>query len=126
MTSLRKILIVDNNGFGKICSAILNKEGFDTSLACSVEEAVQHVSGSNILLIVSDYSHARSLLKSQLFCDIPKIILTDEFSSELTEEMKLIENTICLVKPLDFERFRYIICGIMNGYVTLTGGNIIA
>jgi DNA-binding NtrC family response regulator len=126
MSSLRKILILDNDCFGKICSAILNEEGFHTSLACSVEEVVQHASNYNISLIVSNYSHAKSLMKSQLFRDIPKIILTNEFNEELTEAIQSIENTICLVKPLDFERFRYIVCGIMNGYLSLTGGNIIA
>jgi hypothetical protein len=124
--SLRKILIVNNDGFGKICSDILNEEGFDSILACSVEEAVQHASNDNISLIVSNHSHTRSFLKSQLFCDIHKIILTNEFNKELIEDMKLIKNAICLVKPLDFKRFRYIVCGIMNGYVNLTGGNIIA
>ncbi len=126
MHSFRKILIVINDGFGKICSAILNEEGFDTILASSVEEAVQHASNDTISLIVSNYSHAQSLLKSQLFCDTPQIILTNEFSKDLMEAMHLFKNKICFVKPLDFERFRYIVSGIMNGYVNVTGGNIIA
>jgi len=95
-------------------------------IACSVEEAVQNASNDNVALIVSNYAHVRSLVKSPLFSDIPKIILTNEFNKELIEDMKLIKNSICLVKPLDFERFRYIVCGIMNGYVNVTGGNIIA
>jgi hypothetical protein len=42
------------------------------------------------------------------------------------EIVKGIKNSICLVKPLDFERFKYIVHGILNGYLNLSGGNIIA
>jgi hypothetical protein len=40
--------------------------------------------------------------------------------------MKRIKNSVCLVKPLDFERFKYIVRGIIHGYLNLSGGNIIA
>ncbi len=126
MSHSKKILIIDEDGFSKVCSAILNDEGYETMLAVSTEEAVRHVSNNGISLIVSSYPYALSFLKSALVKDIPTIVLSDELSNELIEVMKCIKNSVCLVKPLDFDRFRYIVRGIINGYLNLSGGNIIA
>ena len=126
MPSLKKILIIDEDGFSKVCSAILIDEGYQTKLAVSAEEAARHVSNDGISLIVSSYPYALSFLKSQVEKDIPIIVLSNELSNELIEIMKRIKNSICLVKPLDFDRFKYIVRGIISGYLNLSGGNIIA
>ncbi len=126
MSSAKKILIVDEDGFSKVCSAILNDEGYQTRQAISEEEAMQHISNNGISLIVSSYPFAVSFLKSSGLRDIPTIVLSDEFNSDLVETIKSIKNSICLVKPLDFERFKYIVRGIISGYLNLSGGNIIA
>ena len=126
MSSAKRILIVDEDGFSKVCSAILNDEGYLTRQAISEEEAIRHISTNGISLIVSSYPFAVSFLKSSRLRDIPTIVLSDEFNSDLIEVMKCIKNSICLVKPLDFERFKYIVRGIINGYLNLSGGNIIA
>ena len=126
MLPSKKILIIDEDGFLKVCSAILNDEGYQIELAVSMEEAVQHVSNNGISLIVSSYPYALPFLKSQIVKEIPVIVLSNDLSNDLIEIMKCIRNSICLVKPLDFDRFRYIIHGILNGYLNLSGGNIIA
>lgn len=126
MSVTKKILIIDEDGFSKVCSAILTDEGYQTKLAVSVEEAEEHISGNGISLIVSSYPYAVSFLKSVKAADIPTIVLSDEVSSDLIEIIKNIRNSICLIKPLDFERFKYIVHGIINGYMNLSGGNIIA
>ncbi len=109
-----------------MCSAILQDEGFDTALATSAEEAAKHLSQNGISLIVSSYPYALSFLNAESAKDIPTIVLSDEVNNDLIEIMKRIKNSVCLVKPLDFERFKYIVRGIINGYLNLTGGNIIA
>lgn len=126
MPSLKEILIIDEDSFSKVCSAILKGEGYRTRLAVSTQEAARCVSDDGISLIVSSYPYAQSFLKSAMTKEVPTIVLSDEFNSELIEIIKSIKNSICLVKPLDFERFKYIIHGILNGYLNISGGNIIA
>jgi DNA-binding NtrC family response regulator len=126
MTTVKKILIIEEDGFSKICSAILHDEGYQTSFAVSAKEAARIVSGDGISLIVSDYPHVQSLLKSRIIHDIPKIVLSDNLNNDLIETMKQIGNSVCLLKPLDFERFKYIVRGILDGYLNISGGNIIA
>jgi DNA-binding NtrC family response regulator len=126
MTSPKKILIIDEDSFSKVCSAILNDEGFKTKQVQSTDQAVRHVVNNGISLIVSSYPYARSFLKSKDVKDIPTIVLSDEVNDGLLEIMKGINNSVCLVKPVDFERFKYIVRGIISGYLNIKGGNIIA
>lgn len=126
MPTTKRILIIDEDGFSKVCSAILNNEGYQTRLAISEEEATEHVSKRGISLIISSYPYALSFLKSTVIKDTPTIVLSDELNNDLIEIMRQIKNSVCLVKPLDFERFKYIVRGIINGYLNLSGGNIIA
>ncbi len=126
MSDTKKILIIDEDGFSKVCSAILNDEGYETRLAISVEDAHQCISNNGISLIVSSYPYALGFLEANEIKDIPTIILSDEFNNELIEVMKRIRSSVCLIKPLDFERFKYIVHGIINGYLNISGGNIIA
>lgn len=126
MSSHNKILIVDENVFSRVCSAILNNEGYQTILAVSTEEAIDYISNNGISLVVSSYPFALSLLKSEILNEIPTIVLSDEFNDELIDVTKRIRNSVSLVKPLDFERFKYIVRGILSGYLNLNGSNIIA
>jgi len=126
MHTTKEILILDESGFSKVCSAILNNEGYQTRLVVSSEDAEKQMSGNGISLVVSSFPYAVSFLESNKNNDVPAIILSDELSSDLMEIMKGIKNAVCLVKPLDYERFKYIVHGIINGHLSFSGGNIIA
>ncbi len=126
MLSTKKILILDEEGFSKICSAMLCEDGYQTELPPSQEEAIRSVSHDGIALIISGYPYGMPLLKSQKIKDIPIIILSNEINNDLIEMMKNYKYSVCMVKPLDFQRFKYLVRGIVNGYLDLSGGNIIA
>ncbi|RJQ14296.1 MAG: DNA-binding response regulator [Nitrospiraceae bacterium] len=122
----KKILIVDEEGFSRVCSAILNSEGYQTSTALSAEKAETNGLTDDVSLIVSSYPYAVSFLKSREARNIPTIVLSDEVNNDLIDLMKGINRSVCLVKPLDFERFKYLVRGIIDGRLKLTGRNIIA
>jgi DNA-binding NtrC family response regulator len=120
------ILIVDEDGFSKVCSAILRDEGYQTRLAFSYDEALEHLSGNSISLIVSSYPYAVSVLRSGLLNNIPTLVLSDELNDDILQTIKGLKNAVCLLKPLDFDRFKYIVRGMVNGYIDYTGGHVIA
>jgi DNA-binding NtrC family response regulator len=124
--SQKKILIIDEDGFSKICAAILNNEGYETRCAIPGEDVIAGISRDDLSLIVSSYPYALPYLTSGVIKDIPVIILSDEINGDLIEVMRNLKNSVCMVKPLDFERFKYVVRGIVNGYLNLSGGNIIA
>jgi DNA-binding response OmpR family regulator len=126
MLPAKRILILDEVGFSKICSAMLSDDGYHTELVFSEEEAIHSISNDDIALIISSYPYALSLLRSEKVQDIPIMILSEEINNELIEMMKGFRYSVCMVKPLDFQRFKYLVHGIVNGYLSLKGGNIIA
>jgi len=126
MTSPKKILIVDESGFSKVCSAMLSDEGHQIELATSEQDALRSISDDGVALVISSYPYGISFLKSTQAIDIPVMILSDEVNSDIIEIMKYFKHSVCMVKPLDFQRFKYLVRGIVNGYLNLTGGNIIA
>jgi DNA-binding NtrC family response regulator len=126
MSDVKKILIVDEDGFSRICSAILSDEGYQTQLAFSIDDASMYIKSNGISLIVSSYPFARAFLDSVNLRNIPTIVLSDELNTDLLDIMKRLKNSVCLVKPLDYERFKYIVKGIINGYLNISGGNVIA
>lgn len=126
MTPSKKILIVDEDGFSKVCSAMLGDEGYQIELALSGEDAIRNISNDGVSLIISSYPYGISFLKSFKAKNIPIMILSDEINNDLMEIMRFFKYSICMVKPLDFQRFKYLVRGIVNGYLNLTGGNIIA
>jgi DNA-binding NtrC family response regulator len=63
MPPSKRILIIDEDGFSKICSAILIDEGYKTKMAVSEEDAAQCISDNGISLIVSSYPYALSFLR---------------------------------------------------------------
>ena len=74
MPTPKKILIVDENSFSKVCSAILTDEGYQIKCVTSAKDAVRQSSGKGISLIVSSYPFAAQLLKSHEIRDVPTII----------------------------------------------------
>lgn len=126
MESSKKILIVDEAGFSKICSAMLSDKGYQIELAALNKNIFSNMRGNGIALIISSYPYGVSVLKSNEVKDIPIMILADEINNDLIEMMKRFKLSVCMVKPLDYDRFKYLVNGIVNGYLNLTGGNIIA
>jgi len=126
MISSKKILIVDEDGFSKICSAMLSDEGYHIELAARNKNILPNIQGNGIALIISSYPYGISVLKSNEAKDIPIMILSDEVNNDLIDMMKRFKLSVCMVKPLDYDRFKYLVNGIVNGYLNLTGGNIIA
>lgn len=121
----QKILIIDEDGFSKVCSAMLSKHGYETRLAVSTEDAAKSINSEGIELIISSYPYGLPLLKMKDTSQIPVIVLSDEVNTQLVEVMSGLKQAVCMLKPIDFKRFEYLVQGILNGYLNLSGGNII-
>ncbi|MBI4697883.1 MAG: hypothetical protein HY758_02955 [Nitrospirae bacterium] len=126
MPSGKKIVILDEDGFSKVCSAMLADDGHQTEMAMSGAAAMDCISMNGASLIVASYPYGMTVLTSQRVKEIPVIILSDEINNDLIEMMKNFDYSVCMVKPVDFQRFKYLVRGIVHGYLNLKGGNIIA
>ena len=116
------ILIIDEAGFSRICSAILEMMGY----------AAQIVSDSNMYCIESITNKLKLVITSYPFClsvyndiknmDVPVIILSDQINNELINLLEDKNNTYCMMKPLDYQKFKCLISQTMTGGYDNRGG----
>jgi DNA-binding response OmpR family regulator len=120
--TLKRILIVDEEVFGRICSAILKLEGYDVGTATSFEVETETDGGSKDSLMVTSYPYCRSAFQKFNEVDTPLIILTDQIDAGLMTILQNNSTRFCMVKPIDFGRFKTLVRDLMHGQASLPGG----
>ena len=112
----KKILIIDEAGFSRICSAILENEGFGTNIIPDVHQFDSWVDFSDIGLIIASYPYGASMLEKLKKWKIPMIILSDDMSLELMATLDRFDKSLsyCMLKPLDYQKFRSLVSETMN------------
>ncbi len=119
MEIMKKILIVDESGFSRICSAILEKEGFGTSVYCDVQKLDPKVLNYNDFgLVITSYPYGALILESLKKLKIPTIILSDFINRDLITTMEDMDksSSYCMIKPLDYNKFKSLVSQTMDRY----------
>jgi DNA-binding NtrC family response regulator len=113
----KKILIVDEAGFSRICSAILEKEGYGTNAICDVHKIDSTMNYSDFGLVITSYPFGAFLLEKLKHAKIPTIILSDHMNRELMMTLEHFDKSLsyCMIKPLDYNKFRTLVNQTMRG-----------
>jgi len=114
--SKKKILIIDEAGFSRICSAILENEGFGTNIIPDIHQFDQGVDFSDIGLVITSFPYGASMLDKLKKWIFPTIILSDHMSLELMATLDHFDKSLsfCMLKPLDYQKFRSLVSETMN------------
>jgi len=114
----KKILIVDEAGFSRICSAILEKEGYGTNAICDVRQIDSTINYSDFGLVIMSYPFGALFLEKLKQKRIPTIILSDHMNSELMMTLEHFDKSLshCMIKPIDYYKFRTLVNQTMRGY----------
>jgi DNA-binding NtrC family response regulator len=109
--SNKKILIVDEAGFSRVCAAILEKEGFGTSAVSDIRQLDSNVNYKDFGLVITSYPYGAVLLEKLISTRIPTIILSDYMNRDLMATLDHFDKTIshCMIKPLDYHEFRTLV-----------------
>ncbi|HBH62444.1 MAG TPA: hypothetical protein DDX85_12050 [Nitrospiraceae bacterium] len=118
----KKILIIDEERFSRICSAILESQGFATKLFTDIESLAQGLSSNEFSLVLISYPHGAFLLKELRTWDIPTLVLTDMLDAELMSFLKEFSNSYCMIKPIDYEKFRCLVHDLMTDTCVMERG----
>lgn len=112
----KKILIVDEAGFSRICSAILEKEGYGTSSISDVRQIESCISCDDFGLVITSYPYGADLFDNLKESKIPTIILSDRLNSDLLASLEDFDKSMthCMIKPLDYTKFRSVINQVMS------------
>ena len=122
----KSILVIDEHSFFRICSAILEFEGFSAELFTSVEDLPARLNNNEFGLIVVSYPYGAFLLEEIKKWNLATIILIDNIDGKLISMMNGFENSYCMIKPLDYGKFRSLIQEVMSDNFVQRGGYNIA
>ncbi len=116
------ILIIDEYGFSKICSAILERVGYETDTVSQTNELSSKLNNDAIGLIVTSYPYCTSVFYEIKKRYIPTIILCDNFDENLIDILNNYGNSFCMMKPIDYDKFKNLVKQVISGEITAQGG----
>ena len=122
--SRKKILILDEAGFSRICSAILEQDGYRVETITSLQNASKKFSDDDFGLIITSYPYGLHFLREIQKKDtqVAKLVLADQFSADLLTMLDRLSNSCCMIKPLDYAKFRSLVRDMACGELTFIGG----
>lgn len=122
--SEKKILIIDEERFCRICSAILGTVGYGTDVLSQTDQCQlrNKLENKAVNLIVTSYPYGAFLFNQIKGRDIPTILLSDNVDGELIDILRNFENVYCMIKPLDYDHFKKLVGQVMSGDITAQGG----
>ncbi|MDY6849179.1 MAG: hypothetical protein AB7F20_06645 [Geoalkalibacter sp.] len=108
----KKILLVDDDHFFRICQAIFLRDGVEVESALVMEP--ENWDSGRYSLVIGSYPMAAPFLLRISEWKIPVFILSDGLSRELISLMKQIPTSRFFLKPLDFGHFRGMVCDAVH------------
>jgi len=114
----KKILIIDEDGFCRICSALLEAAGYGIETfphPLTNSEKLLSRLDQNIGLIITSFPYDDLLLKEIKNRKIPSLILSDNIDRRLMRILDSLHSSYCMIKPIDYEKFRSMVQIVMSG-----------
>ena len=120
----KKILIIDEAGFSRICSAILEQDGYRVETITSLNNVSKKFSDDDFGLIITSYPYGLYFLREIQRRDtrVAKLVLADQFSGDLLSMLEGLNNSCCMMKPLDYTKFRSLVKDMVCGDLNFIGG----
>jgi DNA-binding NtrC family response regulator len=106
---MKKILIVDENRFSRICSAILENEGFETEILENGATKLATFDKKKFGLVITSYPFGCFLFEKIKDMNLPTIILTDHINRAFVNLLEGFSDSYCMLKPLDYQEFRSLV-----------------
>ena len=125
----KKILIIDEDRFCRICSALLEAAGYgiETFLhPLTNSEKLLSRLDQNIGLIITSFPYDDLLLKEIKKRKIPSLILSDNIDRRLMRILDSLHSSYCMIKPIDYDKFRSMVQIVMSGnFIAQEGFSIV-
>jgi len=106
---MKKVLIIDENRSSRVCSAIIEHDGFQTEIYDNSEDRGVEFDNKEFGLIITSYPFGHFLFEKIKKMGLPTIILTDHINTTLINLLGGFNNSYCMVKPLDYQEFRSLV-----------------
>jgi hypothetical protein len=108
------ILIVDEQSFGKICTALVELNGFPSEWASGSEDDFHLRDLERYRMVITSYPYGKTLLGQLEGKQVSLLVLSDYACGNLLKSVEANPNFFCLVKPVDFTRFNDVVNNILQ------------
>ncbi|MEW6067022.1 MAG: DNA-binding response regulator [Nitrospirota bacterium] len=115
---MKQILIIDEDTFSKICAAILELEGYKAEIVKDLNSL--KLNTDNFALVIMSYPFGYFLFEDIRKINLPTIVLTDHINKDVVNLLEDLDKSYCMVKPLDYQKFRYLVNQILKGNISDT------
>ena len=122
----KSILIVDEHRFSRVCSAILEMVGYGTEMLSQTHDLPSKLNRDSVGLVVTSYPYGEPLFDEIKKSNIPTIILSDNIDGNLINILSSYSNSYCMVKPVDYDKFRQLVKQVISGEAVPQGGYNVA
>jgi DNA-binding NtrC family response regulator len=112
---MKKVLIIDESSFSRICSALLEEDGHKTEVLGDIGSLLPKKEDKEFGLVVTSYPFCQSLFEKIRNMSLPTIVLTDHLSRSLINFLEGCSNSYCMVTPLNYQKFRSVVKQIVKG-----------
>ena len=119
---MRNILILDNTNFSYICASILKTQGCTAIIVNDPEKLQRTIDINDISLIVVNYPINQRVFDSMRNITVPKVLLLAHINKEVVELLKDLNNTYCMIKPIDYSKFIDLIKMTSHNTITAFSG----
>lgn len=113
--SSRKVLIYDEAGFSRVCSALLEISGCATSIINEQPDASNSLNSSDVGVFVTSYPYGAFMLDEVQKRSIPAIVLFDNLDEQFIDMLHAYDNLYCMIKPLDYKKFKGLVMQLLSG-----------
>ncbi len=112
----KKILIFDEAGFSRICSAILEQDGYETTAVFDGGQLDAALGSDDFGLVITSYPYGELLIEKLKDAKIPSLILSDNMNRDLLMTLDRLgkARAHCMIKPLDYAEFKTMVNQAMS------------
>lgn len=118
----KRILIIDESGFAHVCSALFENAGCRAEVITDVGNLACQIDNREFDLVVTSHPYGTSCLREMTRKNIPIILLLANIDENIIDAIKVFDNCYCMIKPLDYEKFRSLASQLMSGNLISRGG----
>ena len=122
---MKKVLIIEESSFSRICSALLQEDGHKTETLEDIGSLLPKAGDNEFGLLITSYPFCHSLFEKIRNMSLPTIVLTDHLNRSLINFLEGCRDSYCMVTPLDYQKFRSVVKQIVEGDQPNDGLNIL-
>lgn len=118
----KRILIIDEEGFSRVCSAILEFEGFQVESLEKIGNISEKLTNDQYGLAIASVPYGDYVIEEIWKRNIPLIILCDQINKDVMNMLEYVDKSYCMIKPINYIKFRTLVRNIMNDNMKYSGG----